>query len=77
MTASSASWTALSGPMISTVGGSVVVMPTTYPGAGSPSTAGAIGSCFTAVGSKTKTRVDGAICTTSMPNGVLTCSGVS
>ena len=37
--------TALSGPTTSTVGGSAVILPTTKPGAGLPSTAGTTGTC--------------------------------
>ena len=40
VSASVARWTALSGPTTSTVAGSAVILPTTYPAAGLPSTGG-------------------------------------
>src|SRR5690349_23115962 len=42
---------ALTGPITSTVDGSAVTVPTAYPSAGSPSTAGTIGTTFADDGS--------------------------
>src|SRR5262249_61797135 len=55
------------GPTTSTVGGSEVTAPTTYPSRGSPSTAGTTGTIFDADSSNATDKLDGETCTTSTP----------
>ena len=65
----------LSGPTISTVGGSAEIFPTMNPGDGSPSTDGITGTMRVADGSKRMATDDGVTCVTTTANGALTRSG--
>ncbi len=64
----------LSGPTISTVGGSADIRPTMNPGAGSPSTEAITGTTRMAEGSKRIATDDGVTCVTTTANGALTRS---
>ncbi len=64
----------LSGPTISTVGGSAEIFPTMNPGAGSPSTDGITGTMRVADGSKRIATDEGVTCVTTTANGALTRS---
>src|SRR6266545_2572257 len=64
--------TAVAGPTTSTVAGSALTVPTTNPSAGSPSTFGTTGTILVADSSNAIATLEGAIWTTSMPNGTRT-----
>src|SRR5262245_66346346 len=62
----------LSGPTISTIGGSAEIFPTMNPGAGSPSTDGITGTMRVADGSKRMATDEGVTWVTATANGALT-----
>ena len=72
--ASASRRTRLSGPRISTVAGSLVMRPTTNPGAGSPSSGGTTGTIRLADFSSSIASVPGTTCATSTPYGARTSS---